>query len=393
MQNYGNKNLESIVVTAQPEYPFSQVDGESLSKTISYLNARQDISDAATVKLRLKVASDAPEGTYKLDIVTTDSTGTTITTKLNIEVRGKEYAQIVAISKSNIDFATEEQLDFLVTNTGSSPLKNMQISWVDPTGTILPVYSDNTKYISYLAANQSVTVSYIVMANINANPGLYQLDITLKAEDYNSNITTISTTAGLFVGCKTDFDVAFSESSNGETSLSVANVGNNEAYSVKVSIPEQAGYTVSGSSSSIVGNLEKGDYTIASFAVSQQGTGNLSRYSSRLVGNSSLVSAASTTASTNYDLKVLIQYTDSMGQRDRIEKFVHISQNSTATTAASYSGARNQSTSSSNYLYIVLLIAIIGAGYVVYYRRKNGENPAIIQKLESLAYRKKKEGN
>ena len=50
-------------------------------------------------------------------------------------------------------------------------------------------------------------------------------------------------------------------------SLSVANVGNNMAYAVKVSVPEQEGYRVSGSSSTIVGNLQKGDYTIASFNV------------------------------------------------------------------------------------------------------------------------------
>jgi hypothetical protein len=391
VQNYGNENLENMVVTAQPEYPFSQVDGESLSKTISYLNARQDTSDAATVKLRLKVASDAPEGTYKLDIVTTDSTGTTTTTKLNIEVRGKEYAQIVTISKSNIDFATEEQLDFVVTNTGSSPLKNMQISWVDPTGTILPVYSDNTKYISYLAANQSVTVSYIVMANINANPGLYQLDITLKSEGYDSNVSTISTTAGLFVGGKTDFDVAFSESSNGETSLSVANVGNNEAYSVKVSIPEQDGYTVSGSSSSIVGNLEKGDYTIASFTVSQQGAAGMPSNANSGPGGDATASAASN-VSTNNDLKVLIEYTDSAGQRNTVEKSVQLSQSSLTATASP--SAQGQSSSSSSYVYIILVAIVLASGYVVYHRRKYGENPAIIKKLGSLVhYRKKKEGN
>ena len=39
------------------------------------------------------------------------------------------------------------------------------------------------------------------------------------------------------------------------------------AYAVKVSVPEQEGYKVSGSSSTIVGNLQKGDYTIASFNV------------------------------------------------------------------------------------------------------------------------------
>lgn len=395
VQNYGNEDLKNIVITAQPEYPFSKVDGESLSRTISYLNARQDDDDAATVKLKLKVASDASAGTYELDIVTTDSTGTTKTTTLDIEVRGKEYAQIVTISKASIDFATEEQLDFVVTNTGSSPLKNMEISWVDSTGTILPVYSDNTKYISYLAPNESVTVSYIVMADVNADPGLYKLDITLEVEDYDSNVSTISTTAGLFVGGGTDFDVAFSDNSDGEMSFSIANVGNNEAYSVKVSIPEQEGYSVSGSSSTIVGNLEKGDYTIASFTVSQQGLGGMpGTAGAGPGGNAAVASASSANASTSNDLQVLIEYTDSAGQRNTVEKFVQISQSSTATAGSSMGpGGQGQGSSSSKYVY-VLVLAVLASGYVVYYRRKHGENPAVIRKLGSIVHhRKMKEGN
>ncbi|WP_370574278.1 COG1361 S-layer family protein [Methanomethylovorans sp.] len=394
VQNFGNEDLKNIVITAQPEYPFSQVDGESLTKTISYLNARQDDDDAATAKLKFKVASDASAGTYELDIVTTDSSGATKTTTLELEVRGKDYAQVVTISKSRIDFATEEQLDFVVTNTGSSPLKNMKISWEDPTGTILPAYSDNTKYISYLAANESVTVSYIIMADVNADPGLYQLDINLEVEDYNSNISTISTTAGLFVGGGTDFDVAFSDNSDGEVSFSIANIGNNEAYSVKVSIPEQDGYTVSGSSSTIVGNLEKGDYTIASFTVSQQGAGGIPGSASAGPGGNAAASAASTNSTTSNNLQVLIEYTDSAGQRNTVEKSVKLSQSGTTTTAtAGQGGMPGQSSSSSNYVYI-LVVAVLASGYVMYYRRKHGENPAIIKKLGSLAHHgKKKEGN
>ena len=58
----------------------------------------------------------------------------------------------MTINKANIDIAKEEPLEFIITNTGNSPLKNMVVSWKDPKGVILPVYSDNTKYIKYLEA-------------------------------------------------------------------------------------------------------------------------------------------------------------------------------------------------------------------------------------------------
>jgi DNA polymerase III epsilon subunit-like protein len=78
-------------------------------------------------------------------------------------------------------------------------------------------------------------------ADVNAKPGLYQLNLNLKTESLigNASSSVISTKAGMFIGGETDFDVAFSESSAGQTSLSVANTGNNPAQSVSVKIPQQ----------------------------------------------------------------------------------------------------------------------------------------------------------
>jgi hypothetical protein len=269
IQNIGNENLDNIVVELEPEYPFSQVSGESLTRTISYLNARQEDDDATVLRFKLKVDADVSDDTYEIDVVVRDdTTGSTKTTPIDIQVRGKEYAQIVTISKARIDLAKEEPLELIITNIGNSPLQNMVVSWEEESGVILPVYSDNTKYIKYLGVGESVTISYTIMADVNAVPGLYQIDISLEFEDYNSNTTEINTRAGLFVGGETDFDVTFSEGTGGEVSLSVANVGNNEAYSVKVMIPEQENYQAVGSSASIVGNLDIGDYTITSFTLS-----------------------------------------------------------------------------------------------------------------------------
>lgn len=366
VQNIGSKNLKDIVVAIKPKagtsfYPFSQLAGEPLTQRISYLNARQEINDAAVLKFKLMTDANVAEGTYYVDVVASfkeeNSLSNTVSTTntFQIDVRGKEYAQIVTINQSIIDVGKEEPLEFIITNTGNSPLKNMVVSWKDPNDVILPIYSDNTKYIKHLDANESVKVDYSVMADVNANPGLYAIDINLSFENYDSKAQSIQTTAGLFVGGATDFDVAYSESNQGEVSISVANVGNNMANAVKVSIPDQENYKVGGSPSTIVGNLLKGDYTIASFNV--------------------------TSAATNSSnpLKVKIEYTDPQGNRVTVDKDVVVPASGIGITGASR--VKSSSSSSSNLLYIAL-IALVIIGVFLYRRHAQGVKKAEEKKPE-----------
>ena len=375
VQNIGSNNLNDISVKLNPKYPFSQTSGEALEQSISYLNARQDKNDAAVLKFRLMTDANTAEGTYDVDVITSakesgSSSNTIATTKsIQLEVRGKEYAQIVTINKASIDLGKEEPLEFMITNTGNSPLKNMVVSWKDPKGVILPVYSDNTKYIKHLEPNKSVTVDYSVMADVNANPGLYTLDVNLNFENYESRNETIQTTAGLFVGGATDFDVSFSESSQGQTSFSVANIGNNMAYAVKASVPEQKGYVVMGSPSTIVGNLQKGDYSIVSFNLTGSATGgNLEPTGTEGANDTSQNSSSVSTNSK--PLKFRIEYTDAKGQRIIVDKDVVIQ---TSEFMGNYieggSGVKNNN---SVLPYLLILLIIVGTGIYMYRRRKLG---------------------
>jgi hypothetical protein len=367
VQNVGNNNLRAISVAVVPTnnavslYPFSQLTGEPLVQNIPYLNARQDPSDASVLKFDLMADANAADGTYNVDVLTTattdDDNANVIRSEntFQITVRGKEYAQVVTVSKSSIDIGKPEPLNFIITNTGNSPLQNMVFSWKDPQNVVLPVLSDNTKYIKYLGANQSVEVDYFVMADVNANPGLYPIAINLSYENYNSQAQSILTTAGLFVGGPTDFDVSYSESVQGQVSIAVANVGSSMANAVKVSIPKQQGYIIGGSPSIIIGNLQKGDYTIASFNVS----------SASDFGNNTSVDG-----NTSNPLKVQIDYTDPQGER--------LTENKEVTIPSGNVGAftprqRPATTSNNNNLiYGIIVVIIIIAGIYLYRKRKQG---------------------
>jgi hypothetical protein len=252
----------------------------------------------------------------------------------------------------------------------------MIFSWQEPTGVILPVFSGATKYIKYLDVGKSIDLTYKVVADVNAKPGLYQLDMTLSAQSViNSTKSVVSTAAGVMVGGVTDFDVAFSESTAGQTSLSVANTGNNPAQSVSVVIPQQDNFRVTGTNSAIIGNLDKGDYTLVSFQIASSALGNFTGTRGNSPGNFTASRRQGFNQSNNNpnNLRVEIQYTDTTGQRQSVEKTVPIQFrgiSSSATGTTGFSQRQQSSFFGSTLFWIILVIAVVGGFFVIRNRKK-----------------------
>ena len=364
IENTGGQPTKDLRFELLVQYPFTEIPGEEYIKTVSALRAYQVGADAIAIKFKVRVDKDAIKGTNQIKLKRSEGgSDSAVIQNFDIDVTGSEYAQIIYIDKSIVTPGEETPLKFTITNVGTSPLQNLVFSWNEENGDILPVYSDDTKYIKYIDVGKSTEVEYTVVADVNADPGLYQLDLTLKF-DAESGTQEMNTKAGIFVGGETDFDVTFSESSAGQTSLSVANTGNNRALSVTVRIPDQENFAVSGSASSIIGNLDKGDYTIVSFQINQTSSmvaGRINRTAGQM--------PESLQPSQNSSLKVLIDYTDTTGKRHTIEKSVAIQFRGSSSGLFAATGFRQSNAIESYMLYIVAAAAIIG-GLVCYKKRE-----------------------
>lgn len=387
VENTGGGEINDLFVELVPEYPFMEVPGEDYVKVISHLNAYQIGSSAPILKFSVRVDENAIRGSNDLKFkYSSGSPSLTGAKAFGIDVTGNEYAQIVFVDKAKINPGEETDLTFTITNVGNSPLKDLVFSWSEEDGIILPVYSDDTKYVKSVGVGDSVDLLYKVVADVNAESGLYQLDLVLKYKT-DSGITEEKTTkAGVFIGGETDFDVTFSESSEGQTSLSVSNTGNNPALSVTVRVPEQEGFSVSGSTSSIIGNLDKGDYTIVSFQISQSaggfpgmaGNASTSRDFSQMTEEErqAMRDQMQTTrdAATGNALKVEIEYTDTTGVRHTIEKDVDIQfrdiSSTDSDTASSVYGFRQRTNSWASLIYYVIIAVIVVAAIVLYKKNK-----------------------
>ncbi len=96
---------------------------------------------------------------------------------------------------------------------------------------------------------------------------------------------------------RTDFDVVMQDISENSVSVGIVNSGKNAASSVVVKIPQQDDFSVTGTNANIIGDLNKGDFTLATF---------------KLVPKSR----------DEAPLKIEIDYTDSIGNRYAVEKEV-----------------------------------------------------------------------
>ncbi len=415
--NNGGAAANNVVLELVPSYPFELVSGEDAINTIGTVQGYQANSNLQIVKYTIKINNNATAGTYNLKIVQHDQEGAsnvTVERLFPIDVKTKTSAEVVQIDKTVLIPGKQTPLKFKITNVGNSPIKDLTFSWSNSNSVILPVGSDNTKYIKYLDAGASADLEYQVIADSGVSAGLYQLALSLAYTDsINSSVKTINTIAGVYVGGGTDFDIAFSESSSGTTSFTIANIGSNPATSVSIIIPVQQSWQVTGANSVIIGNLNTGDYTVASFTLAQStasipttttGTTSGATSSGRVgfnstnrqnqnvnpgetSGNMTQSNFASRQNSNN--LKMEIAYTDTMGTRNTIEKNVTLNialRNSTSFAAGTSTGARGsygrvpQQSFFSKYKWYIIIV-VLAAILVVFtsmrakYKREKLINP------------------
>jgi len=390
VKNGGSNDARQITFNFQESQYISVVGSSSV-----YINSI-DGWCSKDVVITVHVSEGAPSGTYSIPVTCTfsqyysDGSQGSVTESMPevsysivFMVEGGAIIDVSDVDMAELNPGEETKLKFTITNIGNSPLQNLVFSWNEGEEVILPVYSDNTKYIEYIDVGESIELEYTVVADVNAEAGLYQLDLSCKYEDGNGGSGEIlNTTTGVFVGGETDFDVTFSESSAGGTSLSVANTGNNPAYSVTVRIPQQENFKVQGSTASIVGNLDKGDYTIVSFQVTPAstsfgGTGvasqqrQLSEEERQKLGED----FSQRNAAQNNTLKILIEYTDATGLRRTIEKTVPIQLTALSSDEAQFNPRMSQQQSIWNnptLIGTIALVVLIIGGFIYYKKRKLG---------------------
>ncbi|MFH1915708.1 MAG: COG1361 S-layer family protein [Nanoarchaeota archaeon] len=380
IENVGDVPINNLDVEFVPSYPFEVLQGEPVVQKLGTIQGTAGVysENLKIMKMKVRVNRDTIAGTYQLKLkYYEEGSGAVTQATIPVAIQNRDNAEVIHIDRTALVPGREDSLQFTINNVGNAPLRDLKFYWENSDDIILPVGSDNTKYVKYIDVGESAALEYRVIADTNANPGLYKLDLYLSYDDPLTNGTkTISTIAGIYVGGETDFDVAFTQSSSGQMSFTVANIGSNPAYSVSVSVPAQRGWSVSGSNAVIIGNLNKGDYTVASFALSGSAS-NMSGFQR----NRNMSENLTPMTNPGNEVQMQIAYTDTMGVRQVITKQVPVqTAGQTAGTQSAFAGGQGftgrgavqQQNIFSRYKWYFIVFAVLVLGFVGYqwYRRK-----------------------
>ncbi len=402
--NLENKGLVNAANKVKAELVISE-HFESVATTDTIETISPGITQTVVFKFRVK--PDTAPGIYSLPIrINYDSLNTTMAKPQPDAI---EDTKVITLSvhkaQKNVDFRVEPtvlfpgrkvDVKFTLVNTGDSPLSNLNFSWEESNKLILPIGSDNRRYLATLGPGEQKELVFTVAVDPNIAPGVYSFDSTLSYNDESASTNTLASKIGFVVGGTTDMDVSLQETGNGQVSLSIANIGSNNAQGVVVRIPEQPSFSTQGFDTAVLGNLNRGDFTIATFRIVPTGVSAAAGGQQAVAGGAPQGTGGGQTgtgfrrrqgtdvaAASFADLAVEIDYTDTTGERQTIKKTVHFLPQSlyqttdatgTGSTAGGaggngFGGGRNANNNPAVGL-VVSALVLGGAGY--WYWKKKG---------------------
>jgi hypothetical protein len=268
--NEGQEEVKDIVLSWSSTDDVITPLGSSNSVYITNLTKGQELE----IPVNGIVNQNATPGIHPLSISLTyyDSNENQKTSNFSSAVsilRKLEPEVDVKLSPVVLNPGEKSEVVFEITNLGTSTVRDIVVVWTAQDNAVLPLGSGNRITISSLEVDESITVPVQVVSGFEY--GVYTLSLEVYYFDALDEIHENSINMGAVIGGETGFQVSLQQSSETSTSFSIGNIGVNPATSVVATIPPQEGFAVTGASESFLGNLEPGDFSVASFEIVPMG--------------------------------------------------------------------------------------------------------------------------
>jgi len=271
-----------IVAEIIPEYPFSLLPGENSVKNVGILSSSQGGERSVIIKYKLKVDSQASDGTHELGMrFKSDNYDSWI--KLDdfkISVRTQD--PVVSLEKFSTSPETTAPGKKLILrmdlkNYATSLIKNIKVSLNLGTGTsampFAPVSSTDEKIYPLLQPQEILPLEFNLLVDPDAVSKVYKVPVTIKYSDNLNKNYSKTLNIAIVVGDEPDTSVyiedtdIYSAGKNGDVAVKIVNKGVTELKFLNVNLNKADGYKVLSPTNVYIGNVDSDDYETVDFKI------------------------------------------------------------------------------------------------------------------------------
>ena len=181
-----------------------------------------------------------------------------------VNVREANALGLVSVIPDSLKIGGNETVVFTLKNNGGA-INNLVLTWSEASNMILPLGSDNRKFVSSIGAGKTADIMVNILANPAASIGVYPVSINIAYDDPTGTRQSVNSTVGLKVIGDFDFiDILDSQGViapgiTGYADIKVINRGDQEAKFLTLSVSSEAFYA--DPLYVYIGNLKQDDYS------------------------------------------------------------------------------------------------------------------------------------
>jgi len=272
VENNGTQTTDDVILRFLPRFPF-ELYGDVAEKNLGKMRGGQNGADAEIVEYHLKVAPNAIEQNTELELEL--QRGTSIIKYVNndflIDIRTRDTALAISqVSSEPEQIAPGEYSDvsIMFKNTADSLIKDITFK-LDFSATDLPLapyQSSSEKTLGKLEAGYQDTLTYKIIAEPEATPGLYKVPLTITYSDDRGTQTTVSEVLAVTIGDVPQLKLFIKQSTvlqankEGIVTIGLANSGTTNLKFVEIELlPSEDYQLVSTTNYFYLGDLDSDD--------------------------------------------------------------------------------------------------------------------------------------
>jgi len=280
--NTGSAASGDIVFEIIPEYPFSVYRG-SAQQNIGSLQGYQKDDEGVILLYKIKVDESAVEGEETIDLRYRAADDTVNPSWVYLEdfpVRIRTRDIVVSItsitsSPDPIPPGTDSEVSFKVKNNADSLVRDLKIrlDMNDETVPFAPTQSTTERSLYQLGAKEEVTFIFNLIAEPNADGGVYKIPLTISYSDETGasyskeDILSLKVASSPDILATVDSTDIYSKKKSGEAVIKLVNRGLTEIKLLTAKLESNDDFEVLSQEEVYVGNIDSDDYETVDFTL------------------------------------------------------------------------------------------------------------------------------